>query len=109
MLKQAHAFALYVGNNDKDSKFNKIGYHVRIAKYEKHLRKVSFHIGQKQFLLSKELKILYHGQWDFNDKEIAKNVYVKENTKQKHFRFEKVLKGDNSYVRWKGYDNSFNS
>ena len=30
---------------------------------------------------------------------------------QKEFRIEKVLKrkGDNLYVKWKGYDNSFNS
>ena len=32
-------------------------------------------------------------------------------TNQKEFRTEKVLKrkGDKLYVKWKGYDNSFNS
>ena len=32
-------------------------------------------------------------------------------TNQKEFRIEKVLKkkGDKLYVKWKGYDNSFNS
>ena len=32
-------------------------------------------------------------------------------TSQKEFRIEKVLnkKGDTLYVKWKGYDNSFNS
>ena len=31
-------------------------------------------------------------------------------TKQKEFRIEKVIKrkGDKLYVKWKGYDNSFN-
>ena len=32
-------------------------------------------------------------------------------TNQEEFRIEKVIKkkGDKSYVKWKGYDNSFNS
>ena len=32
-------------------------------------------------------------------------------TNQEEFRIEKVIrrKGDKPYVRWKGYDNSFNS
>ena len=35
----------------------------------------------------------------------------KRKTNQKEFRIEKVLrrKGDKLYVKWKGYDNSFNS
>ena len=34
-----------------------------------------------------------------------------EKTDQKEFRIEKVLKkkGDKLYVKWNGYDNSFNS
>ena len=41
-------------------------------------------------------------------------VFMKKNCKkasQKEFRTEKVLKrkGDKLYVKWKGYDNSFNS
>ena len=40
--------------------------------------------------------------------------FIKKNCKkisQKEFRIEKVLKkkGDKLYVKWKGYDNSFNS
>ena len=39
--------------------------------------------------------------------------YEKElqNTNQEEFRIEKVIKrkGDKLYVKWKGYDNSFNS
>ena len=40
----------------------------------------------------------------FNEKELQKN-------KSKLFRTEKVLKikGDKSHVKWKGYNNSFNS
>ena len=34
-----------------------------------------------------------------------------EKTKQREFRIEKVIKrnGDELYVKWKGYNNSFNS
>ena len=46
-------------------------------------------------------------------KKIIGTFYEKELQKinQKEFRIEKVLKkkGDKFYVKWKGYDNSFNS
>ena len=40
----------------------------------------------------------------FYEKELQK-------TSQEEFRIEKVIKrkGDKMYVKWKGYDNSFNS
>ena len=45
--------------------------------------------------------------------EITGGFYEKElqTTSQKEFRIEKVLKrkGHKLYVKWKGYDNSFNS
>ena len=48
-----------------------------------------------------------------NGEEIIGNFYEKESqkTNQKKFRIEKILKrkGDKLYVKWKGYDNSFNS
>ena len=50
---------------------------------------------------------------DLNGEKIIRIFYEKELQKidQKEFRIEKVLKrkGDKSYVKWKGYDNSFNS
>ena len=50
---------------------------------------------------------------DLNGEEIIRTFYQKElqKTNQKEFRIEKVLKkkGDKLYVKWKGYDNSFNS
>ena len=50
---------------------------------------------------------------DLNDEEIIGTFYEKEleKTNQKEFRIEKVLtkKGDKFYVKWKDYDNSFNS
>ena len=50
---------------------------------------------------------------DLNDEPITGSFYEKEmqNTSQEKFRIEKVLKRkiDKLYVKWKGYDNSFNS
>ena len=50
---------------------------------------------------------------DLNGKEIIGTFYEKElqKTNQQEFKFEKVIKrkGDKLYVKWKGYDNSFNS
>ena len=50
---------------------------------------------------------------DLNGKEIIGTFYEKElqKTNKKEFRIEKVLqkKGDKLYVKWKGYNNSFNS
>ena len=50
---------------------------------------------------------------DLNGEEITGHFYEKELQKsnQKEFRIEKVLKrkGDRLYVKWKGYDNRFNS
>ena len=48
-----------------------------------------------------------------NGKEMLGSFYEKElqKTNQEKFRIEKVIKrkGDKLYVKWKGYDNSFNS
>ena len=48
-----------------------------------------------------------------NGEEITGSFYENEsqNTNQKEFRIEKVLKRkcDKLYVKWKGYNNSFNS
>ena len=46
---------------------------------------------------------------DLNGEEIAGTFYGKE--LEKEFRVEKVIKrkSDKLYVKWKGYDSSFNS
>ena len=50
---------------------------------------------------------------DLNNEEIIGSFYEKElqKTNQKEFRIEKILKkkDDKLYVKWKGYDNSFNN
>ena len=58
------------------------------------------------------------GSWsyvinDLSGEEIIATFYEKElqKTNQQEFRIEKVIKrkGDKLYVKWKGYDSSFNS
>ena len=65
-------------------------------------------IDLKKYLLLKKLKILFLGL-----DEITGTFYEKElqKTNQEEFRIEKEIKrkGDKMYVKWKGYDNSFNS
>ena len=50
---------------------------------------------------------------DLNGEEITGGFYEKElqKNKSRKFRIEKVFKrkGDKSYVKWKWYDNRFNS
>ena len=49
---------------------------------------------------------------DLSGEKIAGSFYEKElqKTSQEKFRIEKIIKqkGEKSYVKWKGYNNSFN-
>ena len=76
------------------------------------LLKDTCRIGLKKILLLVKLKIEFHGH-DLSGEEIIGTFYEKElkKTNQKEFRIEKLLKKkcDKLSVKWKGYDNSFNS
>ena len=101
--------------NNKDPTF-KIGDYVRISKYKNIFAKGYMpNWSEEVFIIS---KIKNTVSWtyvinDLNGEEIIGTFYEKELQKsnQKEFRIEKVLKkkGDRSYVKWKSYDNSFNS
>ena len=64
-------------------------------------------------MLLVKLIIQTHVISDLNGDEITGSFYEKElqKTSQEKFRIEKVLKrkGDKLHVKWKGYDNRFNS
>ena len=67
-----------------------------------------------EYSLLRKLKILYHGHillMILMVKKLLVHWNELQKTGQKEFRIEKVLKkkGDTLYVKWKGYDNSFNS
>ena len=101
--------------NDKDPKF-KAGNHVRLSKYKNIFGKgYTPNWSEEVFVVSKNKNAV---SWtyiinDLNGEEITGTFYEKElqKTNQKEFRIEKVIKrkGDKLYVKWKGYNNSFNS
>ena len=78
--------------------------------------KAILEIGPKKFLRLKKIRNTVPWTYvidDFNGEEITGTFYEKElqTIDQQEFRIEKVIKkkGDKLYVRWKGYDKSFNS
>ena len=101
--------------NGKDSKF-KVGDHVRISKDKNIFAKgYTPNWSEEVFVVS---KIKNTVPWtyvinDLNGGKIIGTIYEKEvqKTNQKEFRIEKIIKkkGDKLYVKWKGYDSSFNS
>ena len=101
--------------NDNDPKF-KVGYHVRIAKYKNIFAKSYTPNWSEEFFVIKEIKNTVPWAYvinDLNGEEIIGTFYEKELQKidQKEFRIEKLIrkKSDKLYVKWKGYDSSFNS
>ena len=101
--------------NDKDPKF-KVVDHVRISKYRNIFAKGYTTNWSEEVLVIKKVKNT--GPWTYvinylNGEEITGTFYKKElqKTNQTEFWIEKVIrrKGDKLYVKWKGYDSSFNS
>ena len=101
--------------NNKDPKF-KVGDRVRISKYKNIFAKGYTPNWSEEVFVIKKVKNTVPWTYvinDLNGEEITGTFYEKElqKTNQEEFRIEKVIKrkGDNIYVKWKGYDNSFNS
>ena len=92
--------------NDKDHKF-KVGDIVKILKNKNIFAKGFVPNWSEEVFLIKKLKS------DLKGKEIVGTFYEKElqKTNRKEFRVEKVIKRkDNKlYVKWEGYNSSFNS
>ena len=101
--------------NNKDPKF-KVGDHVRISKYKNIFAKGYMPNWSEEVFVTKKVKNTFPWTYvinDFNGEEITGTFYEKElqKTNQEEFRIERVIrrKGDKLYVKWKGYNNSFNS
>ena len=101
--------------NDKGPKF-KVGDHVIISKYKNIFAKGYTPNSSEEIFVIKQIKNTV--PWTYvinglNSEEIIGIFYEKElqKTNQKELRIEKVIKkkGNKLYVKWKGYDNSFNS
>ena len=101
--------------NKKDPKF-KVGDNVRISIYKNIFAKgYTPNWSEKVFVINKTRNTV---PWtyvisDLNGEEITGSFYKKElqKTSQKQFRIEKVIrrKDGKLYVKWKGYNNRFNS
>ena len=102
--------------NDKNPKF-KVGDHVRISKYKQILVKgYTSNLLEEIFVMKKLKNTAVPWTYvinDLNDEQTIGTFYEKElqKTSQQEFRIERVIKKKRNklYVKWKGYDNSFNS
>ena len=101
--------------NYKDPKF-KVGDRVRISKYKNIFAKGYMPNWSEEVFVIKKVKNTVPWTYvinDLNGEEIIGTFYEKELQKsnQEEFRIEKVIKrkGHKIYVKWKGYNNSFNS
>ena len=101
--------------DNKDPKL-KVGDRVRISKYKNIFAKCYTPNWSEEVFVIKKVKNTVPWTYainDLNGEEIMGTFYEKElqKTSQEEFRIEKVIKrkGDKMYVKWKGYDNSFNS
>ena len=101
--------------NKKGPKF-KVNDHVRISKYKNIFAKGYVPNWSEEVFIVNEIKNTVPWTYtisDLNGKPITGTFYEKElkKTNKKEFRIEKILKrkGDKLYVKWKGYDYSFNS
>ena len=101
--------------NDKDPKF-KVGDHVRMSKYKNIFTKGNTPNWSEEIFVTKEIKNTVPWTYvinDLNGEEIIGAFYENElqKTNQEEFRIEKVIKrkGDKIYVKWKGYEDLFNS
>ena len=101
--------------NNKDPKF-KVGDRVRISKYKNVFAKGYVPNWSEEVFVVNKIKNTVPWTYEINDlngEKIMGSFYEKElqKTNQEEFRIEKVIKrkGDKMYVKWKGYDNSFNS
>ena len=101
--------------NNKDPRY-KVGDHVRISKYKNIFAKGYTPYWSEEVFVIKKVKNTVPWTYvinNLNGEGIMGIFYEKElqKTSQEEFRIERVIKrkGDKMYVKWKGYDNSFNS
>ena len=100
-------------HNDKYPKF-KVGYHVRILKYPG-LYSLLYHWSEEVFVIKKVKSTipLTYVIDDLKVEEIIGTFYEKDLQERSlaKLRIEKKMrkKGKKLFVKWKGYNNSFNS
>ena len=93
-----------------------VGDHVRISKCKNIFAKGYMPNWSEEIFVIKKIKNTVPWTYiisDLNDEEIIGTFYEKElqGANQQEFRIEKIIKRKENklYVKWKGYNNSFNS
>ena len=101
--------------NQKDPKF-KVGDNVRISKYKNIFAEGYTPNWSEEVFVIKKVKNTVPWTYvinDLNSEKVIGTFYEEElqKTNRKEFRIEKIIKrkGQKLYVKWKGYDNSFNN
>ena len=101
--------------NDKNPTF-KVHDYVRISKYKNIFAKGYMPNWSEEIFVMNKIKNTVPWTYvinDLNGEEIIGTFYEKElqGTNQQKFRIYKIIKrkGNKLYVKWKGYNNSFNS
>ena len=101
--------------NDIDRKF-KVGGHVRISNCKNIFAKGYTPNWSEEIFVIKEIKNTVPWTYDINDlskEQITGTFYENElqRTSQEEFKIEELIRktGNKLYVKWKRYDNSFNS
>ena len=110
------SYAEYNEDFNKKGPKNKVNDHVRMSKYKNTFAKGYVPNWSEEVFIVNDIKNTVPWTYTINDlngEPITGTFYEKElqKTNQKEFRIEKILKrkDDKLYVKWKGYDNSFNS
>ena len=111
-----NSYAEYNEDFNKNGPKFKVGDYIRISKYKNIFAKWYVPNWSKEVFVVSKIKNTVPSTYVVNDlsgEEMTGSFYEKElqKTSQEKFRIEKVLKrkGDKLYVKWKGYDNRFNS
>ena len=114
-VKLGRYFDFNKENNKEGLKF-KVGDHISISKYKNIFAKGYVPSWYEEFFVITKVKNSVPWTYvisDLKGEEIVGTLYEKElqKTNQKEFSVERVIKRkeDKLYVKWKGYDNSFNS
>ena len=98
--------------NDKDPKF-KDGGNLRISKCKNIFAEEYTPNWSEDVFVIKKVKNTFPWTYVINDLNGAEifGTFSLQKTNQQEFKIEKVIKrkGDKLYVKWKGYDSSFNS
>ena len=112
---KSSTYSNFYKENNKERPKLKVDDNLRISKYKNNFAEGYVSNWSEVAFLIKNVKNTVPWTYvisDLKDEENVETFYEKELHKtKKGFRIEKVIKrkGNKLYVKWKGYDNSFNS